>query len=193
MTEVKEAPRATEAGKGPGPAAEVEVRPTSAPVPWADPAAFMHRFAQEMDKLFEDFGFGRHLPRFLGRGRELLRREAGLIPGAWSPRVDVVQGDGAYVVRADLPGMTRDDITVEVTDEAVTIQGERKQEKKERRAGYSYSECAYGGFYRAVPLPEGADPTKATATFQNGVLEVTIPAPVRPEKKVRRVEIQHKA
>jgi HSP20 family protein len=187
MAEVKEAPRATEAGKATG----AETPPAGTPVPWAEMAfAPVHRFAEEMDRLFEDFGLGRHLPRVLTRGRELLRREAGLIRGAWSPRVDVVRGEGTYVVRADLPGLTKDDSAVEVTDEAVTIRGERKQEEKEEREGYSYSECAYGGFYRAIPLPEGADPAKATAQFKNGVLEVTIPAPEPQGKKVRRLEVQ---
>ena len=60
------------------------------------------------------------------------------------------------MVRADLPGMSKEDIKVEVTDGVITIQGERKQEKKEEREGYSYSECSYGSFYRSIPLPEGA-------------------------------------
>ncbi len=83
-----------------------------------------------------------------------------------------------------------DDIKVEVTDEMLTIQGERKHEKEEKREGYYYGERAYGSFYRAIPLPEGADPAKATAEFHNGVLEVTMPAPKRPEKKSRLLEIQ---
>ena len=72
----------------------------------------------------------------------------------------------------------------------LTIQGERKHEKKEEREGYCYSECSYGSFYRAIPLPEGAEASKATADFHNGVLEVTVPAPSRPEPKARRVEVQ---
>ena len=74
----------------------------------------------------------------------------------------------------------------------ITIRGERKQEKTERREGYSYSECSYGSFYRAIPLPEGADASKATAEFRNGVLEVTMPSPRRPESQARRLEIQEK-
>ena len=102
-----------------------------------------------------------------------------------------MQKDGNLLVRADLPGLTKEDIKVEVTDDTLTIQGERKQEKKkEEREGYSYSECSYGSFYRAIPLPEGVDPSKATAEFRNGVLEVTVPAPSHPEPKARRLEVR---
>ena len=185
MAEVTEAPKKTEVTQGQGPAAPL--------MPWAEPTfALMRRFSEEMDRLFEDFGFGRRLQTAFGRGRELLRREAGLIPAEWSPRIDVLERDGNYIVRADLPGMTKDDIKVEVTDEMITIQGERKQEKEEKREGYYYGERAYGSYYRAIPLPEGADPAKATAEFHNGVLEVTVPAPKKPEKKSRLLEVQEK-
>ena len=75
------------------------------------------------------------------------------------------------------PGLSKDDIKVEITEDMLSIQGERKQEKKEEREGYFYNECSYGSFYRAVPLPEGVDASKATAEFRNGVLEIAMPAP----------------
>ncbi|HMF35567.1 MAG TPA: Hsp20/alpha crystallin family protein [Isosphaeraceae bacterium] len=192
MAEVKEMPKKAEAMKGQHPEPEV-ARPAAALMPWTEPTlAYMRRFAEEMDRLFEDFGLSRRLHSAVGRGRELLRREAGLIPAEWSPRIEILERDGRYIVRADLPGMTKDDIKVEVTDEMLTIQGERKQEKEEKREGYYYGERAYGGFYRTIPLPEGADPAKATAEFHNGVLEVTMPAPKKPEKKSRLLEVQDK-
>lgn len=158
------------------------------------PFAFVRRFTEEMDRLFEDFGveLGLHVPSALTRGHELFRREAGLVEAEWSPHIDVKEHDGRLLVRADLPGMTKDDIKVEVTEDALTIQGERGQEKKEEHEGYSYSECTYGRFYRAIPLPDGADTTKVTADFQNGVLEVGIPLRAHPEPKARRVEVQEK-
>jgi len=192
MAEVTEAPKKTEVTQGQGPEVKV-ARPAATLMPWTEPTfAFMRRFSAEMDRLFEDFGFGRRLQTAFGRGRELLRREVGLIPAEWSPRIDVLEREGQYIVRADLPGMTKDDIKVEVTDEMITIQGERKQEKEEKREGYYYGERAYGSYYRAIPLPEGADHAKATAEFHNGVLEVTMPAPKKPEKKSRLLEIQEK-
>ncbi|MHB1562089.1 MAG: Hsp20/alpha crystallin family protein [Isosphaeraceae bacterium] len=190
MTELKEAPKAK---TGNGPATRKEAAPpATAGTAAMSPFAVMRRFAREMNRLFEDFGLesGLHFPRFLSRGHELLRRESGLVPAEWSPRIDVQRRDGQFVVRADLPGMNKDDIKVEVTDDQVTIHGERKQEHKEEREGYRYSECSYGSFYRAIPLPEGAEGSKASAEFRNGVLEVTVPAPAQPEAKTRRLEIR---
>jgi HSP20 family protein len=196
MAEVKDAPKpkangataqqAAETGGGAMPAPRA-ARPGS-------PFEMMRHFAEEIDRAFDDFGlgFGRRLPSALTRGHELVRREAGLIPAEWSPRVDVFERDGHFLVRADLPGLTKDDIHVEVAGDMITIRGERKQEKSERREGYSYSECAYGNFYRALPLPEGVDASKATAEFRNGVLEVAMPAPGRPQAQTRRLEVKEK-
>jgi HSP20 family protein len=160
--------------------------------PAPSPFAYMRRLAEEMDQLLEGVGLqsGMRLPGLLTRGHEMLRREAGLIPAQWSPNVDVLHRDGQFVVRADLPGLSKDDVKVEVTDELLTIQGERKQEKKEEREGYRYSECTYGSFYRAVPIPEGAETGKATADFRNGVLEVSMPAPRVAASEARRLEVR---
>ena len=93
------------------------------------------------------------------------------------------------MIRADLPGLSKEDVKVEIADGVITIEGERKQEKKEEREGYFYSECGYGSFYRAIPIPEGAEASQATAEFRQGVLEVTVPVPSRPESKARRLEV----
>ncbi|MHC5544393.1 Hsp20/alpha crystallin family protein, partial [Singulisphaera rosea] len=158
------------------------------------PFAFARRFAEEMDRLIEEFGIasGWHTPSFFTRGHELLRREAGLVDAEWSPRLEVKEQDGRLLVRADLPGLGKDDIKVELSEATLTVQGERKEEKKDEREGYSYSECSYGRFYRAIPLPEGADTTKVTAEFHNGVLEVGIPVTRPSEPHPRRIEVQEK-
>jgi len=192
MTEVKEAPK-PKTVNAPAEGKEMTRREPTTPEKgngW--PLGLMRRFTEEMDHLFEDFGLetGRFMPRFLTRGREPLRRGAGFVPAEWSPTVEVLHREGEYVVRADLPGMSREDVKVELTDELLTIRGERKVEKKEEREGYRYSECRYGSFYRAIPLPEGVDPAKATAEFHKGVLEVAMPATPRPEEKVRRLEVR---
>jgi HSP20 family protein len=95
----------------------------------------------------------------------------------WAPQIEVFERDGKLVVRADLPGMSKDDVKVEVRDNTLIIQGERNEERKEDREGYFITERSYGSFYRAIPLPEGANPDKARATFQNGVLEMTVDLP----------------
>lgn len=192
MTAVKEAP-SPKVTNGPGQIKEITPRATTAVTKhYATPFAMMRRFADEMDRIFEDFGFGSriHFPSFVTRGRELLRREVGIVPAEWSPKVDVVEREGCIVVRVDLPGMTKDEVKVEIGDDALIISGERKVEKKEEREGYCYNECSYGSFYRAIPLPEGVESGKATADIKHGVLEVTVPIPPCPEKKARRLEVR---
>jgi len=192
MAEVKEAPK-PKTENGPGQAKDIAPRTTAAPVKSiGSPFTYMRRFAEEMDQLFENFGLqtGFRMPRLLTRGHELLRREAGLIPAEWSPQIDILEREGQFAVRADLPGLSKEDVKVDIADDLLTIQGERKQEKKEEREGYCYSECSYGSFYRAIPLPAGADASKATAQFHNGVLEVSMPAQAQGGKKARRLDVR---
>ena len=161
-----------------------------APSAWAgsSPFTFMRRFSEEMDRLFEDFGFGRGFltPTF---GREL-GRLGELERSVWSPQVEVIERGNQLVVRADLPGMTKDDINVDITDDALVIRGERRNEREENEEGYYRTERSYGSFYRSIPLPEGVKAENANATFRNGVLEITLPAPERAEQRSRRLEIR---
>jgi HSP20 family protein len=171
---------------------DLQRRGPSAPSVWAgpyggSPFGLMNRFAEEMDRLFEDFGMGRSwlAPRF---GREFgPRGEMG--QALWSPQIEVFEREGQLVVRADLPGLNKDDIKVDITDDALTIQGERKQEHEEKREGYYRSEHSYGSFYRSIPLPEGVNAEEAKANFRDGVLEITIPAPQREQRR-RQLEIK---
>jgi HSP20 family protein len=144
----------------------------------ASPFGLMRRFAEGMDRLFGDFRLDAS-PRldFPFRGAGALAQGV-----AWAPRVDVVEQGGKFVIRADLPGLTKNDVKVEVSDDAVAIRGERRQEKESKGKGFYHSERSYGSFYRAIPLPEGVDADQATATFRNGVLEVSMPAPTRSTK-----------
>ena len=108
---------------------------------------------------------------------------------AWTPAIDVLHRDNELVVRADLPGLSKDDIKVDVTEDAITIQGERRREHKEEREGIYRAERTYGAFSRVIPLPEGTMTDQAKATFKDGVLEVTMPAPPEQVRHGRRVEI----
>ena len=107
----------------------------------------------------------------------------------WNPPVETFQRGDQLVVRADLPGLAKDDVNVEVTDDAVIISGERRHEFEEEKDGVYRSERSYGSFCRAIPLPEGAIADNAKADFKDGVLEITMPAPPREATRGRRIEI----
>ena len=149
------------------------------------PFEFMKRFGEEMDRLFEDFGFG--------RGWLTPTIEQGLGAGLWAPQVEMLEHDGQLIVRADLPGLTKDDVNVEVNDDGITIEGERRSEQEESREGFYRSECSYGKFYRRLPLPEGVDAENANATFNNGVLEITMEAPKQKASKARKLDIREES
>jgi len=189
MNAVKEAPKKTGNGQGQMEMAPQVTRPQKTHV---TPFAFMRRFTEEFDRLFEDFGLeaGWLMPRLFTRGGALLGRRPELPAAEWTPRIEVLEREGQFVVRADLPGMTKEDVKVEIAPEYITLEGERKEEKKEEREGYYYGECHYGKFYRTIPLPEGVDTTKAVADFHKGVLEVVMPKAVLPEPKTRRLEVR---
>jgi HSP20 family protein len=184
--------KSTEAKPAAAPAAKEKggavARAGQAAAPALPPSPFtlMRRFTEEMDRLFSDFGmgFGPRFPRF-----DLPSRIWGPEATAWMPSVDVTQQAGKLTIRADLPGLTQKDVKVEVRDGAVCIQGERRQEKETKEKGVYRSERSYGSFYREIPLPEGADLEQAKATFKNGVLEVSMPAPA-PATKSRRISVE---
>ncbi|HEV8579241.1 MAG TPA: Hsp20/alpha crystallin family protein [Thermoanaerobaculia bacterium] len=148
----------------------------------------MRTVADEMDRLFDDFfGMGSRwrqpslVPSFRTLGR------AG--QGVWYPEIEVREKDGNLVVHADLPGLRKEDVHVEVQDNALILQGERRQESEKSEEGFYRSERSYGRFYRAIPLPEGVNPDQAQANFKDGVLEVTIPVPERPSRG-RKIDIR---
>jgi HSP20 family protein len=108
----------------------------------------------------------------------------------WSPQIEVIERDGKLLVRADLPGMKKDDVHVEAVDNTLIIQGERREERKEDREGYFVSERSYGSFYRAIPLPEGTNADNARASFRDGVLELTLDLPKSQQSKSRSIPIE---
>lgn len=148
----------------------------------SNPFVAMRRLSDEMERMFEGIGFPDvRWPRLWSSAEA---------PGSWAPDVDMFERKGQLVVRADLPGLNKEDVKVEITDSELVIDGERKTEKEEEKEGYYRSECTYGAFKRAVRLPDGIKPEEAKASFKNGVLEITMPAPKHPEKRGRRLEIK---
>ena len=109
---------------------------------------------------------------------------------AWAPKVDVVTKDNQLITRVDLPGMTKDDVLVQVEDGMLTMSGERKKETKEEKDNVYREEREYGSFCRTVPLPKGVKAEDVKATFTNGVLEVTLPLPAAAiEPKAKKIAI----
>lgn len=105
----------------------------------------------------------------------------------WVPAIDLVEADDHYVLRADLPGLGQDDVTIEISDDLLTIAGERASAHESGGAGALRIERSFGSFRRALRLPDGIDAEAVSAGFDNGVLEVRIPKPA--QRKPRRVAI----
>jgi HSP20 family protein len=121
-----------------------------------NPFALMRQFTDDMDRAFGQLPNG----------------------GAqWRPAIEVKEKEGKLVVNAELPGVKKEDVKVNITDNALTLEGERKEEKEEKREGFYHSERSYGKFFRSIPLPEGAKTEQAAAQFKDGMLEVSVPIP----------------
>ncbi len=183
-------------GAGAGTGRGLERRGTTGRAPGAlaqfglSPFSFMRRMMEDLDRMFDEFGgFGRELRRGPTMGRELLR---GLPAGGdivWMPQVEVMEREGNLVVRADLPGLRKEDVRITATEDGLVIEGERRREVEEERGGTYRSEVAYGSFRRAIPLPEGAKVEDAEARFDNGVLEIRVPVS-KEAQRGRQIEIK---
>lgn len=141
-----------------------------------DPGRELDTLQGEMNRLFDGF-FGR----------------ANAAPGAgatrrWVPAMDLVETDDSLVLRADLPGVKRDEIEIEVKDGVLTVSGQRRAEHEDKREGYHRVERSFGRFSRSLGLPKGVSADSVGATFEDGVLEVTMPKPV--EVQPTRVEVR---
>ena len=140
-----------------------------------EPVRELSSIQTEMNRLFNTF-FDSPAG---GNGHQALRR--------WVPAMDLVETDDEYVLRADLPGLSEDDVKIELDDNLLTVSGERKSEREERKEGYYRVERSSGTFSRSLTLPEGVDPDAVRANFDKGVLEVRIPKPA--QRKPRKVAI----
>lgn len=151
------------------------------------PFSFMRRLSDDMDRLFSDFGLTGGLAPFSSTlGRDIWSETSG--SSLWAPQVDLFRRGENLVIRADLPGLTKEDISVDADDNALTIRGERKQESEEDREGYYY-ERTYGAFQRTIPLPEGVNADDAKAEFHDGVLEIVVPAPRQVQRNGKKIQI----
>jgi HSP20 family protein len=141
-----------------------------------EPVAELGTIQNEMNRLFNTF-FDQSSPT--GRNATGARR--------WIPPMDLVETADHYVLRADLPGLSDEDVNIQLEDNVLTISGERKAEHETQQEGYYRLERALGGFSRSLTIPDGVDPDGVHANFDRGVLEIRIPKP--EQKKPRQVQI----
>jgi HSP20 family protein len=141
-----------------------------------EPVRELQTIQNEMNRLFGNFF---DAPTTAGGQTSQLRR--------WIPAMDLVETEDDFVLRADLPGLTEQDVNIELEDNVLTISGEREAEHEERKEGYYRVERSSGSFSRSLTLPEGVDPEGIRANFDRGVLEVRVPKP--EERKPRKVAI----
>jgi len=140
-----------------------------------DPFSLLHR---EMNRLFDSFS--------RGFGLEPLETRSGV----FSPSVNVIDEDKEIKVTAELPGMDEKDIDVSLTKDALTIKGEKKQEKEDKGKNYYRMERSYGSFSRSVPLSAEIDTAKVKAQFKKGILTVTLPKTTKSLKEKKKIQIK---
>lgn len=158
-------------------------RKGDAPQAKAEEAHPVAELQRDMNRVFE--GFWNRFEHSLG-ALDLPWGGAGA-----AARSDVVEtADDAIEVTIELPGMDMKDIEVSLTDDALTVKGEKKIERSEEKKGYYVSERSYGAVYRTIPLPPGVDSGKAEASFRNGVLTVKLPQSAEAQANVRKIDVK---
>jgi|WetSurSiteA1Bulk_404760.scaffolds.fasta_scaffold55235_2 HSP20 family protein len=134
----------------------------------------------EMDKVFDNFFRGFEVEPF------------GKVPGVFQPKVNVTDGEKEITVSVEIPGMDEKDIELSLTKDALTIKGEKKEEKEEKGKNYHRMECSYGSFNRTLPLPVEINADKAEAAYKKGVLTIVLPKTEKAVKETKKIPIKAK-
>lgn len=143
-----------------------------------DPFRDMISLRERMDKLFED-----SLSRFKASDEETM-------PSFWSPAVDIYETDENIVLKAELPGIDKSDVSVEVKDNTLILKGERRREKELKEENYHRIERSYGAFIRSFTIPVTVKQDEVKARFKDGVLEVSLPKVEGAKSKQVKVEVE---
>jgi HSP20 family protein len=146
---------------------------------WDETFGIMRRMIEDMDSLLSGFGWPSRIGRLRGEER-----------ASWAPQVDLEQHGDQLVVTAELPGVKSEDVRVEIAENRLVLQGERRSERETTEGGVYRSERQYGSFHRTIRLPDGADPDSARATMADGVLRVSLKAPRAPASGGRKVDVE---
>ena len=137
---------------------------------------------KEMEDMFDRYNKGIDWPGF-GR-QELIKT------GDWSPRVDIAEAEKEFVIKAEIPEVDKKDVNITVNQGVLSIQGERKEEKKEKGKKFNRIERSYGSFTRNFTLPDNVDETKIKATFKDGMLTLLIPKTSKAKPKGIEVKVE---
>ena len=158
-------------------------RDDASPRRW-DPFEMFESFQDEMDRLWR-----RPNPFWTGAIPTLFRGGAGRSV-SWAPRMDVYEKDNTIVVKAELPGLKKEDVQVELDDGSLVIRGETRTESEVKEDSYYRMERSSGSFYRRIPLPVDAKPEDIQATMNDGVLEVRIPRPAQSKPEAKKIAVK---
>ena len=134
----------------------------------------------EVNRLFDEM---------FGNVRHTSGRQQGAQPMQWAPTLDVLHEDGDLLIRAELPGVKREDVEITLHERTLTISGERRAEEHREGSGYYVRERRYGTFRRSLVLPHDVEEGEISARIEDGVLEVRVPGGVA-ERAPKRIEIQ---
>ncbi len=137
----------------------------------------LQELRREIDRIWDEF---------LGRARFSERWEG----FEWAPAVDISETEDAVVVRADVPGLAPEDLEINLSGNVLTIKGEKKQEKEEKKENFYRVERVYGSFMRSIELPAEVDPEKVEATYKNGVLKIILPKKAESRGKTIKVKVE---
>lgn len=140
--------------------------------PWEiDIFSDFEKLRREIDRMFEEF-----IP---------VRREI-----TFRPSIDLIETDNEVVLKAELPGLKKDNIEITVTEDEVHLKGEKKEEMETKKENYLRKEICYGKFERVISLPAEVDPEKVEAEFKDGILEIKIPKKEEAKRKVKKIELK---
>ncbi len=159
------------------------------PVARSEPSPFA-RLRDQIDRLFDEFGVGPWRSPFRRATFDLEPFWRGEISWGKVPAVDITESRDGYEITAELPGMDEKNVEVKYADGVLTIKGEKKDEKEEKKENYYLSERNYGSFQRSFRVSDGVDADKVEASFKNGVLTVRLPKTPEAHNKEKRIEIK---
>ena len=145
---------------------------------WISP---FYSLQKEINRIFDNFFSEITSDRFFG--------DSG---GIFIPSVDIKEKEKEIIVTAELPGMDADDIEINISDDVLTLRGEKKEDKEEKDSSFYRRECFYGSFHRDIPLPVEIDPDKVEADFKRGVLKIRLPKKPESERKAKKIQVKTK-